>query len=261
MAIESLAAAVDPDAVEIIETYDLEQPLKMLAAGEGGVFDQKLERLEQDERFTLDRAWDPATALRLAQDQLYSVVLARHNSVFDGIGLCRDLRSVGVETPVLLLTDCDNPETVMAGLEAGADCCVADPITNEELVARLRALHRRTEYSHSMPLLRVGDLRLDPRRHAVYKGDARVELSEWEYVLLRYLMRHEGQVVPRRYILARLREDSDALVGLLDACILALRAKLADAPGNSPLKEVGSLGYLIERETTPRDRVAVQAVP
>jgi DNA-binding response OmpR family regulator len=247
MAIKSLAAGIDPEAVEIVETYELLGPLSLLAAASDGAMDPKLERLQQNEKITVDRAWDPDAALRMAQDRNYGVILIEHNDAFHGIELCSELREAGVDTPVLLLTDCLSPEAIMSGLEAGADCCVAEPVSHEELVARLRALHRRTEYSHRMPLQQAGDLRLDPGRHAVYKGDRWVSLSEWEYVLLRYLMRQEGQVIPRRYIVSRLKEDTDALAGLLDACVTGLQRKLADALSDSPLKEVGSLGYLIER--------------
>src|SRR5581483_10354224 len=115
----------------------------------------------------------------------------------DGLTLCRRLRSAGKKTPVLMLSARDMVEDRVHGLDAGADDYLVKPFAIEELIARLRSLHRRREPS---PVLMAGSLTLDPSTRTVRRGDSVITLSAKEYALLEYMMRNAGAVLTRTMI-------------------------------------------------------------
>src|SRR3954453_5315223 len=117
----------------------------------------------------------------------------------DGIEVCRRLRQEG-DVPILILTARDGVDSRVQGLDSGADDYLVKPFEREELLARLRALLRRRPPRGSASLL-VGDLRLNPDSHEVFRGDRRIELTAREFELLEYLMRNERLVVSRERLL------------------------------------------------------------
>ena len=132
------------------------------------------------------------TAVALAEGPEYDViVLDRMLPDFDGVTILRLLRSKGLKTPVLLLTALGSVEDRVAGLDAGADDYLPKPFSFSELVARIRALGRRT-IDVTQPRLAAGDLELDELRHAAQVGDRAVDLSAREFALLGFLIRHSG---------------------------------------------------------------------
>jgi two-component system response regulator MprA len=115
----------------------------------------------------------------------------------DGLEVCRRIRATGDRTPVLMLTARSEVSERVAGLEAGADDYLAKPFAREELIARLRALLRRTGWEGDAQLLRFEDLELDPLAHEVRRGERAIELTRTEFLLLELLMRHPRQVLTR----------------------------------------------------------------
>ncbi|HUB75246.1 MAG TPA: response regulator transcription factor [Solirubrobacteraceae bacterium] len=118
----------------------------------------------------------------------------------DGLEVCRRIRATGDRTPVLMLTARSEVSERVAGLEAGADDYLAKPFAREELIARLRALLRRTGWEGDGQLLRFEDLELDPLAHEVRRGGRAIELTRTEFLLLELLMRHPRQVLTRSTI-------------------------------------------------------------
>ncbi len=119
----------------------------------------------------------------------------------DGLEVCRRMRATGDRTPVLMLTARTEVSERVAGLEAGADDYLAKPFAREELVARLRALLRRTGWEgDDQPILRHDDLELDPVAHEARRGARILELTRTEFLLLELLMRHPRQVLTRTTI-------------------------------------------------------------
>jgi two-component system, OmpR family, response regulator MprA len=119
----------------------------------------------------------------------------------DGLEVCRRMRATGDRTPVLMLTARAEVSERVAGLEAGADDYLAKPFAHEELVARLRALLRRTGWEgDGQEILRYQDLELDPVAHEVRRGPRPLELTRTEFLLLELLMRHPRQVLTRTTI-------------------------------------------------------------
>ena len=114
----------------------------------------------------------------------------------DGFATCRELRSHGVWTPVLMLTARDAIEDRISGLDTGADDYLMKPFAFSELLARLRAIARRAPAERPTEL-RVGDLRLDPATHRTWRGDSELDLTAKEFVLLEVFMRRPGEVLSR----------------------------------------------------------------
>ncbi|HZR36173.1 MAG TPA: response regulator transcription factor [Nevskia sp.] len=152
----------------------------------------------------------------------------------DGLALCGELRQRQVHTPILLLTARDALADRVSGLNTGADDYLTKPYAFEELLARVRALLRRSDVTRPV-VLRLADLALDPVSHKVTRGARTVDLTPREYAILELLLRHPGEVVHRSRIAERVWEaDLIAIDNLIDVHISNLRRKI-DAPGLPPL--------------------------
>jgi len=152
----------------------------------------------------------------------------------DGVSLCRALRARRVHTPILLLTACDGLSDRVSGLDAGADDYVTKPFAFEELLARIRALLRRSDMMRPV-VLTYADVAMDPVSRRVTRAGQSVDLTPKEYAILEVLMRHAGEVVNRARLAERIWEaDAIALDNLIDVHISNLRRKV-DAGQERPL--------------------------
>jgi DNA-binding response OmpR family regulator len=150
------------------------------------------------------------------------------------------IRSRRPDLPVLMLTARDDIETKVRALEAGADDYLTKPFAFEELVARIRALTRRADQA-SASQVEVGDVRLDLLARRAWRGDRVIELSNREFTLLEYLLRHPNQVLSRTQILFAVWEyDADPSSNVVDVYIRYLRRKLGDP---SPITTMRGAGY------------------
>ena len=152
----------------------------------------------------------------------------------DGLAVCGELRGRGVRTPILMLTARDSLTDRISGLDSGADDYMTKPFAFEELLARIRALLRRSELTRP-PVLRVEDLALDPGTHRVTRGKDEISLTPKEYAILELLMRHAGQVVSRIRIGESVWDDApEDITNLVDVHVSHLRRKI-DTDGRSTL--------------------------
>ena len=148
-----------------------------------------------EEQYVVDVCHDGLTGLSYAQAGEYdAVILDRLLPGRDGIGVCRELRSRGDLTPVLMLTAKDSIADKVQGLDGGADDYMTKPFSFEELLARLRALFRRSQ-QRSEPSLRLADLELDPASRIVTRAGTKISLTTKEYALLEFLLRNRGRVL------------------------------------------------------------------
>jgi two-component system copper resistance phosphate regulon response regulator CusR len=166
-----------------------------------------------------------------------------------GISVCREARHLGVKTPILILTALDQTEDKVLGLDAGADDYLTKPFPFDELLARLRALGRRSNrYSSDAgaTTLQVADLKVDLLRHEVYRGDEFITLTAREFALLELLMRNAGQVLTRAQIIARIWSDgTDAGSNVLETYIHYLRDKIDRDASVKLIATVRGVGYSI----------------
>jgi two-component system OmpR family response regulator len=163
----------------------------------------------------------------------------------DGFELCRELRSSGNWTPVLMLTARDAIDDRVRGLDVGADDYLVKPFAFAELFARLRALARRgaTERPN---ILASGDLRLDPATRAVSVGPEPVAVAGREFALLEYLMRHEGEVLTRSRILDEVWDWAfEGTPRIIDVYVRALRARLGGGAATPRIETVRGVGYAL----------------
>ena len=164
----------------------------------------------------------------------------------DGIAVCRKLRDRGSSMPVLMLTARGDVPDRVAGLDAGADDYLPKPFAFDELLARLRALHRRVaDAAAAEP--RVGDLLLDPARRRVFRGNAEVELPAREFDILHLLMSRAGQCLTRYQILDEVWDgETDLRSNVIDVYIASLRAKLDKPFGRHAIETLRGAGYRLE---------------
>jgi DNA-binding response OmpR family regulator len=168
----------------------------------------------------------------------------------DGLEVARRLRHAKIDTPILMLTARDAPPDVVEGLDGGADDYLSKPFSFEVLLARLRALARRTPATQ-LPVLSVLDLSLDPAAHRVLRGADEIRLSSKEFSLLQFLIRRVGQTVPRQTLIdAVWGYESNIESNTLDAFIHLLRAKVDAAPRRKLIHTVRGIGYCL-RATPP----------
>jgi len=183
-------------------------------------------------------------ALWMAASTPYDVICLDVNLPgIDGFETCRRLRADDVATPILMLTARDAVGDRITGLDTGADDYLVKPFDFGELLARLRALARRAATT-PQPVLRVGDLSLDPATHRVARGATEIELSAKEVQILEVFMRHPDEVLSRLQLLERAWDASyENRSNVIDVYIRYLREKIDRPFGVETLETVRGAGY------------------
>jgi two-component system, OmpR family, response regulator MprA len=221
--------------------------MKILVVDDERAVRDSLRRALELEGYEIELAADGNEALaRLeSSDELDAVILDVLMPGVDGLEVCRRLRSSGSTLPVLMLTARTEVEDRVAGLDAGADDYVTKPFVLEELLARMRALLRRTS-DESGETLRFADLELDPRTREVRRGDRPIELTRTEFSLLELFMRNPRQVLTRSVIFERVwGYDFGFASNSLDVYIGYLRRKTEADDEPRLIRTVRGVGYAL----------------
>jgi two-component system, OmpR family, response regulator len=167
----------------------------------------------------------------------------------DGFATCRELRANEVWAPVLFLTARDEVEDRVRGLDTGGDDYLVKPFSFAELLARLRALVRRTPGERPTELV-VGDLRLDPAAHRAWRGEVEVDLSAKEFALLHLFMRRPGETLSRQRLLDGVWDMAyDGRSNVVDVYIRYLREKIDRPFGRHSLETIRGVGYRLRADT------------
>lgn len=198
------------------------------------------------EGYTVDTATDGRMGLILARDHTPDlVILDWMLPGMDGLDVCHRLRTGGGSIPILMLTAKDTVQDRVQGLDAGADDYMVKPFNLEELLARVRALLRRTQ-PERIPILKFADLTLDTGSRQASRGNRLISLTAKEYELLDLFMRHPRQVMTREVIFDRVwGYDFGGESNVLEVYIRYLRQKL-EAGGEARLiHTVRGVGYVL----------------
>jgi two-component system, OmpR family, response regulator MprA len=211
---------------------------------------ESLDRSLRANGYEVALANDGTEALRAIDDAPYDVVvldvlMPRRN----GIDVCRTLRAAGNRVPILILTARDTVSDRVAGLEAGADDYLVKPFALEELIARLRALVRRTTADVSELVLKFEDLSLDRRSLEVQRGTRRIELPRMQLLLLELFLLNPRQVLPRALVYERVwGYDFGGTSNALDVHLSQLRRKLEEGGEPRLIHTVRGMGYILRTQ-------------
>lgn len=200
-----------------------------------------LETALKRERYQVEVALDGATGEQMAIENHYGIILLdlmlpKKN----GREVCRTLRSLGISTPILMLTARDQIDDRVEGLDAGADDYLVKPFATKELLARIRALGRR-ESERRGGEISIGDLKIDTLAHTVTRGTENIRLTKREFQLLEALARNRGRVLTREVILSRVWNNDEALPNTVSFHMASLRKKVD--PNGEIIQTVHGLGY------------------
>jgi two-component system OmpR family response regulator len=225
-------------------------PLRILAVDDEPMLTDLLAMALRMEGWEVKTAASGLEALQVARDfEPDALVLDVMMPDLDGMGVLRRLRESGNLVPVVFLTAKDAVEDRISGLTAGGDDYVTKPFSLEEVIARLRAVIRRsgqTSTNDEQAILRVADLSLNEDSHEVFRGDDEIELTATEFELLRYLMRNERRVLSKAQILDRVWSyDFGGKSSVVELYISYLRKKI-DAGRTPLLHTVRGVGYMIK---------------
>jgi two-component system response regulator MprA len=221
--------------------------VKVLVVDDERAVRDSLRRALELEGYEVELAVDGGDALhRLeANGQPDAVILDVLMPGVDGLEVCRRIRGKGNPVPVLMLTARTEVENRVAGLDAGADDYLAKPFALEELLARLRALMRRSSPGTD-EVLRFADLEVNPSTREVRRGDARIDLTRTEFNLLELFMRNPRQVLTRSVIFERVwGYDFGFASNSLDVYIGYLRRKTEVDDRPRLIQTVRGVGYAL----------------
>jgi len=203
----------------------------------------------EEEKYEVHTANDGEEGLKMALEGRYDlIVLDWMLPKKDGLAVVRELREKKTMTPVLMLTAKNSVEDIVAGLDSGSDDYLTKPFAFAELLARVRALVRRSEMDRGAEI-RFSALRIDPVSHKVWRGDKEVDLTAKEYGLLEYFMRNPNQVLTRTMIADHVWDYTfDSFTNIIDVYVNYLRKKIDRDADKKFIHTVRGVGYILKEE-------------
>jgi two-component system, OmpR family, manganese sensing response regulator len=230
--------------------------MKILLVDDESALTEPLSRLLTREGYVVDVATDGRAGSDLASSGNYDLlILDWMLPQLTGLQICEQLRDRGDLTPVLFLTAKDTLDDRVIGLDAGADDYLVKPFELRELLARVRALLRRTQILDSPPTqsrLQVDDLELDLDNQLVYVAGQSIELSDKETQLLSYLMQYAGQILSHSQIQSHLwGENNPPNSNVLAALVRLLRRKIEVKGSPELIQTVYGKGYRMSKLIAP----------
>jgi two-component system, OmpR family, response regulator len=200
----------------------------------------------EEETYTVDVAGDGPEGLLMATESTFDlIILDVMLPGMNGIELCKTLRTKGLMKPILMLTAVDSVERKVEGLESGADDYLVKPFAFSELIARIKALLRRTP--DMVNELSLNDLRVDLLSRRVYRGKREIILTQKEFSLLEYLLRNKGRVLSRTQIIENVwGYDFSPGTNIIDVHIKSLREKLDAGVEGKLIHTVRGTGYIMK---------------
>jgi DNA-binding response OmpR family regulator len=183
----------------------------------------------EEQQWEVDIAYDGAMGFQLATRQVYALIISDIIIPgMNGLDLCRKLREVGVSSPILLLTALGTTDDKIEGLDAGADDYLAKPFEFRELMARVRALTRRSiGIIHTANTLKVADLEMDLDTKTVTRAGQEITLTAKEFGLLEYFIRNQGRVISKAELAEKIWDVTfDTGTNVIEVYVNFLRKKI-----------------------------------
>jgi two-component system response regulator MprA len=230
--------------------HTCEVALRVLIVDDEPAVRVALERALKLEGYVVGTASDGKDALvMLEQDPWDAVILDVMMPFMDGLETCRSLRARNDRTPVLMLTAREAVDDRVAGLDAGADDYLVKPFALAELLARLRALLRRSDAEPGGQILRYADLELNPDTHAATRAGRHIDLTHTEYLLLELFLRNPKRVLTRPVIFDRVwGYDFGPASNSLEVYVSYLRRKTEAAGEPRLIHTVRGAGYVLREQ-------------
>lgn len=203
------------------------------------------------EGYSVDNCFDGEEALDFLDMANYDgVILDIMMPKMDGLSVVKHMRECGNNTPVLFLTARDTVDDKVKGLDLGANDYLVKPFSFEELMARVRAMTRKTAETNS-PVYTLADLKLNTSTRNVSRGDVNIKLSAKEFALLEYMLRNKGKVLSRDNIENNLWNfDYEGGTNAVDVYIRYLRKKIDDDFEPKLIHTVRGVGYVLKSGDT-----------
>lgn len=204
----------------------------------------------EDQQMKVTVAYDGKMGERIATSREFDViVLDVMLPGINGFELCKKIRHQNVRTPVILLTSLDSTDDKVTGLDTGADDYISKPFEFPELLARIRALHRRARQEVVDPVLRIADLKVDTSGKKIWRGRKEITLTATEYRILELLALHPGKVFERTEIAQEIWGFSfNTGTNVIDVHISSIRRKMDRDFTPKLIHTVPGFGYLLQEK-------------
>ncbi|PTX21290.1 winged helix family two component transcriptional regulator [Pontibacter mucosus] len=204
----------------------------------------------EEQNYEVDQAYDGSLGIRLALQNEYDlIILDIILPHINGIDVCREIRRHNSTVSILMLTALGTTDDKITGLDAGADDYLTKPFEFKELLARIRAVSRRSNDNNVGEKLSIADLELDVMRKTVTRAGKPISLTAREFTLLHYLLRNKGRVVSRVDITEQVWETSfDTGSNVIDVYINFLRKKIDKGHSSRLIHTLVGMGYVLKEQ-------------
>ncbi len=212
---------------------------------------QSLKQGLEENHYTVEVAYDGILARQLATRNTYQLIISDIIIPgINGIELCRELRSLDIQTPILMLTALSTTDDKLIGFEAGADDYLAKPFDFKEFLARVKALIKRSNQTIlEAQTLRFGDLEMDLTSHLVSRSGQMINLTSKEFQLLEYFLRNQEKVLSKAEIAENIWEVEDEnSSNLIEVYVNYLRKKVDKGFSSKLIHTQFGMGYILRQE-------------
>lgn len=202
----------------------------------------------EEEGYNVDVAYDGKKGLDLVTASTYDIVLLDLMiPEIDGIELLKRMRASGIDTPVLIITAKSSKEDVVKGLDTGSDDYLTKPFSFDELLARIRALLRRSRKAEQL-LLEYRDIALNPYTRKLNIGSKEAELTEKEFLIMEYLLKNSEKPLTRKEIAEYVWQNQDDSSNIVDVYVNFLRKKIESISEKKYIHTVRGIGYTFKED-------------
>jgi DNA-binding response OmpR family regulator len=202
----------------------------------------------QEEGYNVDVAYDGKKGLELLKEFNYDILLLDLMiPEVDGLQLLKNIRSWGIHTPVLIITAKSSKEDVVKGLDMGSDDYLTKPFSFEELLARVRALLRRSRKADTH-ILEYKDIILNPYNRRLNIASKDVELTEKEFLIMEFMLKNSERALTRKEIAEYVWQNQGDSTNIVDVYVNFLRKKIESLSVKKYIHTVRGIGYILKEE-------------